>query len=569
MKPIVIPKKNGTYTDALVAIGMADLIAEIYYYNNVPKEPEIRDMQGTFEIYLPVEITNKEIENWIPNPGYQYIKFKATDSSAPADAFDYEEQREIEKQYREFQKATAKKRKQQDSIQQEIYENGSEIRQPDPKLPLIKTFNSMRMGSNALNQVYMTIVESGSDFRKVVATRLGVNDSKEKINEKKFSDASSVLQLFNPTSGKGTNRSKPDGAGLSSYPNKLADWFDEWLKFRAFNKSMLTFNAGSDGKDTKVFVIAPNKLGPKMLEHIQQELLNKRMYGSIGLDIQAILTLTEVVVRHSEEVSGQGISLLNKTPKDIISGFYQAYFKNLGTASAIMNISFLGSPEWFPISSREDGEAWINIIEEHRRCISSLDESHSDDVAALLYYRSFLSTGDFREALEFFSLYATHYMQVKAQNKWAEAFTTKNLGRLFMSDLNIQEITKNEGFQNIAAAIRKSTVSLQSKKGQQIRNGEKVKIDYEIRYGLAQDWKRKVHDKKEFIILLSEFAQSYNAENGRKNEQGIIPRKNITDKDLSSVIELIEKAQSSKLVGMLLIAYGYAKSSKDDDTNNK
>lgn len=561
MKSIVIPKKYGTYADALVAIGMADLLTDIYYYNDVMKEPEIRDNQGAYEIYLPVELSNAEIEKWEPSPGYQYIKFKSTDLLAPLDSFNYEEQREIEKQYREFLKATDKKRAQRDAIRQEMSENGSDVRQPDLKLPLIKTFNSMRMGSNALNQMYGAILEADSDFRNVVASRLGILNSSDQINEKKFSDASSVLQLFNPTSGKGINRSKPDGAGLSSYPDKLTDWFHEWLKFRAFTKSMLTFNSGSDGKDTKVLVIAPVKIGPRTLERMQRELLEKRLYGSIILDIQAVLTLTELVVRHSEEVSGQGISMLQKTPKDIIGGLYQAYFKNLGTASAIMNISFLGLPEWFKINSREDGEAWIEIIVEHGRCIRSLDESHSDDVATLLCYRSFISTSDVNEALEFFARYATHYMQMKAQSKWAEPFTIMNLRRLFMEDTNIQEIIAVEGFQNISAAIRKSTVT------QQMIKGMRGKADYEIRYGLAQEWKRKVHDKNEFVILLSDFVQSYNAENARKSEQGIVPRKNITDKDLNGVIELIEKAHSSKLVGMLLLAYGYAKASKDEDTN--
>jgi len=563
MDMLQVSKKSGTYADALVAIGIADLVSDIYQSNGFSVQPEILDRGNSYEITLPKPIGANELAQWVIAPGYDYVVFKKPDLMAPTFFFDYEQQREIEKQYRDFLKSIEGGKNRKEVIQQKLQEIGGEIRMPDPKLSLMKTLNSMRMGSNTLGQMHATIREAGEEFKMIVGMKLGYlmpdNKRNHRFDEKPYRSASSTLQLFNPVSGKGINRAKPDGSGLASYPEKLSDWFEEWMKFRAFTKAMLTFNAGSDGKDTKVMVLAPKEVGSEVLTRIHRDLLGKRFYGSVKIDIQSILALTQIIIDHSQEIKGSGVKLARKTPKDIISGFYQAYFKNLGTASAVMNISFLGIPAWFLINDREDAQAWSEIITEHNRCISSLDESHSDNVPILMGYRTFLSTGDCLDALEFFVLYAAHYMRLKSQNKWAEPFTTHNLRRLFMENTNIQEIIQDEGFQAIATAIRKSTVN------QQMIKGIKGKADYEIRYGLAQEWKRKVHDKNEFLILLADFAQSYNAENARKIEQKRISRKNITDKDITSVIGLIEKTNNAKLVGLLMLAYGYAKSSKEED----
>lgn len=561
VKSIEVQKKSGTYSDALVAIGIADLITDILSKQTNKAESKIQDMGHIYLIQLIEELTEEDLAQWEPNAGYKYIKFKDPDPLAPQLYFDYEEQREIEKQYREFSKSMEGNRKNKDKMLQDLQDSGSPIQTPQNILPLMKTLNGMRMGSNTLGQMHVAIREAPENFKVIVGMKLGLSVVQNKLDEKPYAKAASTLQLFNPTSGKGIHRAKPDGAGLTGFPEKLTDWFEEWMKFRAFTKAMLTYTTGTGGKDTKVLVLAPKDIGPSALSKVHHALLENRLYGSMHIDIFATLLLTETVINHSEVIQGHptGIRLRGRTPKHIIAGFYQTYFKNLGTASAVMNVSFLGMPAWFPVTSRSAAEEWFEIIHEHRRCLQSLDESHSDDVPILMAYRTFLSTGDYMDALDFFARYAAHFMRKKSRNEWAEQFSTLNMGRVFMSEVNIQEIVQDEGFEHLADAIRNATVN------QQIAKGIKGKSDYEIQYGLAQEWKRKVHNKMEFIMILSEFVQRYNSENAKRIEQGHKSRRNITENDLDRVIALIEKTKNPKLVGLLLLAYGYAKASKADD----
>lgn len=560
MNLITIPKKTGTYADALVTIGIADLITEIYESNEYSIEPEILDMGYYYQIILPKEIGDDELIEWLPSPGYEYVKFKDPDPLAPSIYFDYENEKAKEQKYREYLKTNAEKKGRGEVLNLNSEgSDGSMIIPPDPKLGIMKTMAALKATSSYC-KMHDTVRHAPIEFGILVGSKLGITTQKNTIHEKPFNEAVSTLQLFNPVSGKGVNRPKPDGAPVNSAPDKLRNWFEEWMKYRAFSKCSLAFMFGNEGKDSKVLVLAPKNIGPTSLEKIQKELLTKRFYGSVNLDIHAVLTLTEVIIKNSQEFCGQasGISLLRKTPRHIIAGLYQAYFKSLGSASALMNVSFLGVPDWFPITSKTDAEYWLEIIAEHKHCLNSLKEKYSDDIPVLIVYRTFLSTGDFMDALEFFVLYAIHYMKKKAANEWVEPFTVKNLGRLFMANENIQEVIKDEGFQNLATAIRKSTVN------QQIAKGKTGKSDYEIQYGLAQEWKRRMHDKNELIVTIAEFAQKYNAENAKRLEQGKASRRRLTEEDINRVFALIEKTNNPKLVGSLLLAYGYAKASNED-----
>ncbi|NLW16859.1 MAG: hypothetical protein GX033_04300 [Firmicutes bacterium] len=122
----------------------------------------------------------------------------------------------------------------------------------------------------------------------------------------------------------------------------------------------------------------------------------------------------------------------------------------------------------------------------------------------------------------------------------------------------LRSVIDNSGFQNIAAAIRRSTVSAQYRKA---ISGKQV---FEFKYGLAQEWKQKMRFKDKFVAALADFVQQYNNENARHVEQDKETRPRITTRDLDQVIDLIEQ-YGSELVGMLLLAYGYAKESKEEE----
>ena len=111
----------------------------------------------------------------------------------------------------------------------------------------------------------------------------------------------------------------------------------------------------------------------------------------------------------------------------------------------------------------------------------------------------------------------------------------------------------------MATAVRKATINQQYQKS---ITGTSL---FEIRYGLAQDWKRRVRYPQQFICALSDFIQSFNSENARHAEQGKKTRANVTTEDLEQVISLIEK-HGSELVGMLLLAFGYARDPHEPET---
>ena len=79
------------------------------------------------------------------------------------------------------------------------------------------------------------------------------------------------------------------------------------------------------------------------------------------------------------------------------------------------------------------------------------------------------------------------------------------------NEKKLTPIIESEGFQNIARAIRQSTVTLQY----MAKSGNPP---YDIRYGLGQELRRKANYPDEFIQELGDFLHSFNAENARVAE---------------------------------------------------
>ncbi len=115
--------------------------------------------------------------------------------------------------------------------------------------------------------------------------------------------------------------------------------------------------------------------------------------------------------------------------------------------------------------------------------------------------------------------------------------------------MKTENIITNDGFLSVARAIRNGTVYALSLKKR------------EVRFGLAQDWKQKIKGgSKSFIPVLSDFVQQYNWETEHKLKgKGHTVRKD----ELDEVFRLIDEC-GAELVGMLLLAYGFARAPKTD-----
>jgi len=564
-----VPKMSGSYADTLVAVGVADLVAELAHHD---AQVSIRDEGGVYIVTVTPALDTDTLGDRGISPGYTYLLVKRDDGRAPlvGNVFHYEEQKEREGLARAASKA-ARSSKAKRVAEQQGVEVDFAI---DPELQVFKIYNSMRVGSDTFNQVHDTLRHT-PDLPRLVAERLERLASSPAAppapttGESLLTKVASNLQFWSPIGGKGVNRSKPNGTNLGSLPDSLVDWFTEWMKFRALRRALLAYRIGDD---FKVFVLAPGDIPLHLLGELRRELLRRRIWGSsIKLDIEVALTLARLLVLHSpaSEASGADFSdpvwafFSRSTPRQVVRGLASAYFKSLGGASATMNVSFLGLPGWFPVDTPERVADWLAILDEYGSRLRGFREKEgggggppklpSHFVQPLLAFRDFISSGRLEDGLEFFGLYAALLPDAK---DGLRPFRADNLRRVVMAyaseDERIVEIIENPGFKSVARAIRASTIKAQI--AQHKRTGP-PRVD--IRYGLAQDWKRSVERKAEFIEKVADFVASYNAEAARRQEKGEPSEWLISADDLESLVRLVASSDSA-LVGRLLIAFGYA-----------
>lgn len=547
MKVIEIPKTTGTYADSLRAIGTADLLEEISGTQSI-----IKDMGTHFQIECSSDIVPEQLRQ--PSPGYYYIwgkDDKKKNLPKPIGlVLDYEEEQKKARTTGNIN------RRRNNTINQALQEQGmDQTVTTHQEYKPASILASMRMSWIGDKTIFSWVMKS-PEKALILTKEVFANTGKSKaIKPPKIT----LSQFFNPSSGKGVNRAKPD----STSPTNLdaPDFFEEWMKIRGTFHAMLPYR---NKHDFKLFVIEPAEIGPKALAVLRNRLLGFNLVfnlSGIRLDIEATLRLAEALIRHSDVVQGE-IRLRGKRPSEIIKGLRQAFFKSMGTAAALMNDAFLPLPDWFSIENRDDASSFLGIIKEHigddengqrkQGCLGSLDEKHSGDVPILQQYRKWLTTGDKFDLLEFFAKFALHIMERRGKKKWVKEFSTENLTILFGRGHDMKEIVENAGFLSVARAIRNCTIYA-------VSLGER-----EPHFGLAQQWKQKIKGgSREFVPVLCDFVQTQNWEvEHRLKGKG----HSIEKKDLDSVIALIEK-YGAELIGMLLLAYGYARAPKVGNEN--
>lgn len=576
-----LPKKTGTYADALGAMGLGRLLRLLS-----GESPIIQDEGAVYEVTWlggARELTDLDYDAVHDAPGYKYVLLKAPDNAAPSSeaAIDYAQERERLRAYRERRDALAKAHGGRATPEAE-----EELKQIEPmkgwylyqNLNVLQAYGSY----NALHAEIRT--SDRATFAASVCAKLEAlaNGDDPALVSTAFAPKLSVVQAFNPSVGKGTNRPKPDGPSLASLPSAFVDWFEEWLRYVGVH---LAANALKVGDDLKLFVMAPASLNAAEAEGIRDDFVSLRLpWSPAKIDILGALGLVGVLIRRSSLLDSAPNSLLHdlfpdtvrRTPRDVIAGLQTAYFTSLGSAFALTNTAFIGLPGWFPVNS-QTADDWLSILAEHENVIKALDEEHSEEAALLGAYRNFLSAGEqgIAALLTFLARYAAYIVRAQDRQRYAPPFTTAHLRRLFVNVSigtqrdALRSILDNEGFKHIAAAIRRATVSEQFRKA---RTGQQV---YEIHYGLFQDFERKARFKTQFVAALTSFITDYNTENARMAERRARPstdgaandgsehrRPQITTDDVREVMTLIDM-HDSELVAMLLLAYGSARESRE------
>lgn len=214
-------------------------------------------------------------------------------------------------------------------------------------------------------------------------------------------------------------------------------------------------------------------------------------------------------------------------------------------------------PDFIEIGTEDEKAGWIEILEEQRQIIGSIDELGST-IQGLMWYRDFISGSDLNSFFRFSFWYGTYLSNQLSNRKYARAFTVESLNKFYMSmDTKLREVVENKGFVAVAKAIRQSTVNLQYT--------PKENRKYEVRYGVAQALQVKSKTPEDLAEYIGEFIATYNAETARQTEKsGQALRANVREDELTEFYSLLDKF-SSKLVGAMLASYGFALSAKKQE----
>lgn len=586
-------KTSGTYSNALEAYGLAELLQRI---NNEETEILVEDKGTCYELTVKNH-ERLDIKYFNLFPYLKKEKDIDVEGRIPR-YIDIKEEKERNKRFAEFrnsirqQKEEAKK-KGGENVKHILKELDKKIEESELKPRedwdiIHGTEANVLKAIDTYNKIYLNLFNNQESFDKIVDCILKLyetpEDNSDKINKeiakykknKVLSNISNVdsLQMYNPSMVKGAHSPK---ANKIKSEAKDGLWLREYMKIAGSYNSMIMKSIKINSKiyDYKIYVLDFNRFfwdRDKRQYIFNKFKLSLRGNTSIKLDINSILLLTKRLIEyHNTYVTENTTHRRRYKPKDEVNGFYTTYFKNMGNASSPSNISYLELPTFIELETHNDGADWIKIIEEHLNIINNIkiSASKNDETGSIIPmlqdYRMFLTTGDINYFFDFATGYSVFLMQqVIEGNNYVRPFTIKNMEVLLMKydQEKFGDILNNEGFKNIAKAIRLSTISEQYAKARGNQN-------YEIRYGLAQDLIRKSAYKGEFIKFLSEFTVSYNQETARHAEKKKdVRRQTIKQQDIEDIIKLIDEYDDSSLIGRMLCAFGYSLDRKSEDKEN-
>lgn len=560
-----VPKGTGTLTDALLAFGFAAVLDEFLTKVQVKAAVTLEDGGGYYIIDAGVPIQ----EAWLNrNIQIEPIPFVSSGRRPPPEDLPGIRVQDVDATWDRF-RAHIEQQKQAQTGETEQAQIVADLKPPD-NWTVTTYIGDFRMQAQDIhNKLVTQWLRSSRTFASFNLRTLfalfaepyvaqdAVADAWMKATKAAgFDGAVTASQIFNPHMGKGQNRTK---ANKLTMGNEKSFWLLEYLKAVGLWTACAP-TATRNANLRKTYVLAPQRLDlryhQRVFSRFRDRLWNE---GAVKQDIVAALLYTEVLLEQSiandnlDIFDGGGVS-------NVVRGMYVATYQLLSqNAYTTMNLSFLGLPDWMPaILSSSDAEEYIAILREHRERIRAIDEERSEGYALLHLYRDFVSGGYIEAFFEFLADYSNYLTSALDRGQfYIKPFTETNLRRLLtMTEPQLSEILENEGFRNIAYAIRMSTViPLYIGRSQS---------HFDIRYGLGQELKRKAQYPEDFAQALADFIQSYNDETIRVYERtkGRARRKLITTQDIEQVMRLIDRF-GSKTVGNLLVAFGYARDSKE------
>lgn len=559
-----IPKRTGTHADVFAAVGLADLLASI------PDTGTVRliEREADFVISPSWPLAMNDLRHIPQTPGYPFLKAneKVTVPAGVSNFVDYKAEKAKADRRRLLRSSKTKKGAK--TVDPEIQQLLQEEQLRDD-WRLLQVLNTLQ-GDETANKVHETIVS-----REVEKFCDELTTAFTSILQQQVTDLAwkvSTVQLFTPTAAKGYSRLKPDSTDRNDKTKEQwADPFLEWLKYRGYFQVACPFFQGSKGEHIRLLCPIPHDISLRALASMARELRTAGVYGGPPkMDALAVLRLAELLVRHSEEYHDAGaevfpgLSLKGKTPAEAISGVMITHYQSLGNAKAVSAMSTLALPGWFSIENKEDAQAWLAILDEHQRIIRGLQDDHSDEISLLITYRKFLEQRGESAVwalVEFMEHYGPFLIRAREQSRRVRSFRSDYFRRIVMGTTpKLTEILSDTGFQAVASAVRKATVSAQAQKAMK-------RQDYrEIRYDLLHELRRKrgLPGVAPLIEAVSDFVSLYNSENARRREMSKPAPRNVTTEEFSSFAALVEQYGAS-MVGALLCAYGSCREPRDEE----
>ncbi|MEZ4884648.1 MAG: hypothetical protein R3E32_07985 [Chitinophagales bacterium] len=568
-KTFHIPKEANTYADTLEAYGLSHLLMAIFESQAMSNEVTINDKGIYFEIISKKAITSEIIDNL---KYFQVVKFIQKDEKNKPpehlgqEFYNYPLQRDLRREKRkEIEKAVKDFKGEDYSKQRKLIEE--KYQSEKVAQPLVDEYDIFaQLVSNpyaAFLKLHGNFDNNQAHFKTLISEVLNLYLSEDnqipteykalsKAKKINVEEKATMLQLINPNQGKGSNKAKATGMSVG---NLKGSWIKETMKVSgALNFGMIcqAVKVGSS-YDMKVFVplFSETKLNDKMA--IMKDFKRTAKSNTpIKLDIVNTLKIIELFLKKSEKNERRKV-------KEHLLGLHSVYQKDLGQNKAVVNIAFLETPDFIDLADKED---WLEIIEEQKKLMNGITEQ-GDAMIGLLAYRNFLNGSNINEYFKFHYWYAPYLMhELNKKQTYVTTNKIETLNKIFtLMDISFKEIIENEGFQSVAAAIRKSTVSLQyTPKGER---------KFDVQYGLAQKLQNKSKSKDDLVTFIGEFIGKYNSDTARQREKtGQNLRANVKDKELLAFFELADNV-NSKVLGAMLAAYGFALNKKDKETTEE
>lgn len=590
-----VAKTSGTSADTLLAVGFARLLS--WVLDQVGKAPQgtyVEDRGDTNAITLPAPITGEDVQQLKPfDLLWPLVTEKEAKKMEGLDGFDYEQQRQISNTYYTWRRETG----------------GTGPDGPPPPHLLLTCYQAIQQMkiASSFNELVLRWHDLGNQQAEHIAVLLELFATPEndvdaaitrcqklaKEHGAKTKMFSTSLQIVNPTTGKGSNRAK--AANVPTAESQESFWLLELLKFVGFMAVAMP-GVVQGSKDRKTYVVQPKTIELSTLDQLMQEFRRIGLSSTaVKLDILASLRLTlAFVTLRLQALQGEANEddfLEEEQFYSLVHGLDVTFYKDMGSAYATMNVATLNLPYWLPqqITTLDEGETALALLQEHLHIIQYIRtirdgraQEGAEEYALLRSYRDFLSGRDLRPFWRFTTAYSSYLMSQREHEKnpkrHLRQFTLAGLEHLLMTNTlpaqkRLTMITQNEGFKQVAYAIRQATVKAQYRRSQERDR------TYEVRYGLGQELMREVKYRDKFVAALATFLTQYNAETAREEEKlanrlerSREPqerkklyqerkklRRYVTPDDIDQVIALIDdKEFGAEIVGSLLIAYGYA-----------